>query len=490
MSGFTIAKLAKQSTIYWAATMLSKLIGFILIPFYTRYLTPSDYGVMELLVLTVDVISLLIGLQLIHSISKYYHAETSIKEKNSVVSTALIIVMVIAIAGFGILNIYSGWFATNILDDVNKKSYFTVVFVASIFGIINNIPLLYLRITEKSTKFIAIVLFQLFFTVSLTIYLVAVEGMSVFGVILSNAIISGVVFLYLIVDLIRAIGIRFSEIIAKKLFLYSLPLVPGVIGMFIINSSDRYFLKVYTTIDQVGIYAVAYKFGYLINSLIIGPFNMVWAPKMFEFFGKPDQEKVVNKIFLWITFILVVVALLISLYIKEALMIMTPLKFHSAGNVVPLLLFAYVLNGMNRLVYSPLYVEKSTMAIGIINMFAAILCLLLNFTLIPLFGIYGAAVSTIIAFGSILLLGVAVTRYKKLMRWEFRGIIRIFLLAFTCGILGEFINTRFLFFEIVMKTLLFFIFLYAVYYTEIFERCDLDNLFKRARNIFSWNPLK
>ncbi len=481
MSEFTIGKLAKQSTIYWAGTMLAKLIGFLLIPFYTRYLTPSDYGILELLVLTVDVISLLIGLQLIHAISKYYHAETSIKEKNSVVSTALIIVMVIAIASFGVLNIYSDWFASNILDDINKKSYFTVVFVASIFGIINHIPLLYLRITEKSTKFIVIVLLQLFFTVSLTIYLVAVEGMSVFGVILSNAIVSGVIFVYLVFDLIRAIGIRFSEIIAKKLFVYSLPLVPGVIGMFIINSSDRYFLKIYSTIDQVGIYAVAYKFGYLINSLIIGPFNMVWAPKMFEFFGKPDQDKVINKIFLWMTFVLVVTALFISLYIKEVLMIMTPVKFHTAGQVVPLILFAYVLNGMNRLVYSPLYIEKSTVAIGVINMFAAMLCLLLNFILIPSFGIYGAAISTIAAFGSILILGVAVTKYKKLMKWEFRGIAKIFFLALTCGIIGEFVNTRYLFFEILMKTLLFFTFIYAVYHANIFERCDLDNLFKRVR---------
>lgn len=424
-----LKKLVSHSAVYWLAIMLSKMIGFLLIPLYTRYLEPADYGVLEMLVLTVDVLSLVLGLQLIHAVAKYHDAAETVAEKKKVISTSIIIVATLAVFFYASLSFFADSVSLLIFDSADFSYLFQITFITSIFGIITQIPLLYLRIQDRSKLFVIITLVQVLLTVSLTIWMVVFLEMSVFGVLLANAIVSGVVCLVLLYSTMASVGVKYDAGIAKEMAIYSAPLIPGVIGLFVLNSSDRFFLNEMTSLDQVGLYAIGYKFGFLISPLLIGPFLLVWSAKMFEVYRHPDRDEVLNKVLAGLGFMLVFSALGLSLFIDEILHVMTTPQYHAAAVVVPFIAFAYVMSGLARVMATPLYAEKKTGAIGYIHSSAAVVCLILNYVLIQVYGIVGAAVATLLSFLYICIATFVVSQRLSTVRWDWLGIVKLVVIA-------------------------------------------------------------
>jgi len=476
-SGQVLKNLVSHSAVYWFAIMLSKMIGFLLIPLYTRYLEPADYGMLEMLVLTVDVLALVLGLQLIHAVAKFHDAAETPEAKQRVISTSIIIVAVLSIAVFFSLSFISDKVSMLVFDSANFAYLFQTVFIASIFGVITQIPLLYIRIQDRSKLFVLITLTQVLLTVALTIWMVVFLEMSVFGVLLANAIVSGIVCFVLLCWTMKSVGARYDVTVAKEMVIYSAPLIPGVIGLFVLNSSDRFFLNEMTSLDEVGLYAIGYKFGFLISPLIIGPFLLVWGAKMFEVYRHPERDEVLNKVLAGLGFMLVFSALGISLFIDEVLRIMTTPQYYAAAIVVPLISFAYVMSGVARVMATPLYAEKKTGAIGYIYSSAAVVCLILNYILVQLFGIVGAAIATLLSFLYILVVTLIVSQRLSPVRWDWLCLVKLIVVAIFFLVIGEFIVYESIFINLIYKAILVIAFLLSLVAVGFVSKHDVKAVF-------------
>ena len=89
--------IAKHGAVYGIANLLDRIISFIMIPVYTRFLTPSDYGILELLYITSSVLSIFIGVGIESAVGRFYFDYKEQKDRNMVISTAYI--------GFGFLSL-------------------------------------------------------------------------------------------------------------------------------------------------------------------------------------------------------------------------------------------------------------------------------------------------------------------------------------------------------------------------------------------------
>src|SRR5215831_4220674 len=100
-----LRKLLRHSTIYGVGNVLGKVVGFFMIPFYTHYLTPSDYGTLELLDLSLTLIALVLTMWLNASVVRHFHDFEDIRDRNQAVSTILIFAAIIGVVvgGCGIL---------------------------------------------------------------------------------------------------------------------------------------------------------------------------------------------------------------------------------------------------------------------------------------------------------------------------------------------------------------------------------------------------
>ena len=210
---------------------------------------------------------------------------------------------------------------------------------------------------------------------------------------------------------------------------FGAPLVLSSIAAFTVNFSDRFFLRHFSTIAEVGIYALGYKFAFMLSFLVVQPFDMIWAARMYEIAKRSDSGRMFSKFFEYYSLVLVAVALGLSVVIQDVINIISPAEFHTAYKVVPIVALAYVFQGMNRYFLTGSYIAKKTLHVGSIGVISALANIGLNFLLIPRFGMLGAAWATAASFLVMAALAYAISQRAYAIPYTFSRVVMLIALA-------------------------------------------------------------
>lgn len=327
--------------------------------------------------------------------------------------------------------------AKYILDSQDLYYFFLISFASLWFQSLNNIGYNYLRANQQSLKFITLSFGKMILAISLNIYLICFLKMGVLGVLISTLITSIVMCVVLVIPLSCKIGLGFSFEKIKAMLKFGLPLIPSQFGAFIVHLSDRFFIKGYCSIADAGLYSLGYRFGALPANFISAPFNQTWQPRRFELYKEEGSEKLFGKIFTYFLFFMFFAGLIVAVLTKDVLMIMADEKFWSAYKVVPIIVLATTIFSFHYHLNMGILIEKKTKYLAYINFSNGIFILILNFILIPRYGILGAAYATLIAFiYKISLTYYFSSKYYKIY-FEF---IRICKLIFVAGIIYYFVQ--------------------------------------------------
>lgn len=478
-------KLIKHSATYGTGIILSKIAGFIMLPIYTRFLTPQDYGVLQLLVFTADIISVIIGIGISHAVLRFYYQHKNQGDRNEVVSTALLSNIFIFSFLFIFLFQFSPFFSNLVFDDTRHTFHFKLIFLSLLLSAGYEVPLVFIRAQQKSAKFVKLSLIRLILQLSLNIYFVVILRKGVLGILYSTIISSVLMSLYLSLDTFRQVRFHFSVNKAKELYKYGAPLIFSNIGAFILTFSDRYFLKFYATLSDVGIYSLGYKFGMLMSVFIIAPFNQIWSAQMFEIANKDDAKEIFKKVFTYFAFVLVIFGLFLSLFSKDAIRLMANPSFWQAYQVVPVIVLAYVVYGFFMMSLVGILVAKKTWYLALITVVACCFNLLFNYLLIPRFTTMGAAWATVLSF-FIRFLGVYFISQRIMpIPYEWSKICKLFALSIPFYIFSIYCHSDNLIVSIWFKTLLFSAFLLSLYKTDIFANNEKRELLGFIKNSIS-----
>jgi O-antigen/teichoic acid export membrane protein len=394
-----ITNTAKQAAIYAIGVILNRAVSFIMIPIYTRYLTPSDYGTVELLTMTIDVVSIIAGVGLSTAVYRYYYRFEDEKERNSVISTVslLLILLYFITSSIGFLS--SGELSRLILGGGDKNLfYFRLIFMCFFLQAFIEIPLIFIRAQEKPVFFVLITTIKLALQLSLNIYFVVIEQMSIQGVLYSTLISSLIVGSWLIVYTFKEVGFRFSKKLAISMMLYGAPLIISNLGDFILTFSDRYFLNAYSTLSEVGIYSLGYKLGFVLWVFAAQPVFNVWGPKRFEIARRPDVQEINGTVFLLMNIVTISCGFLICLFSFDFFRIMSESNFWDAYKIVPLIVLAYIIQIWTAFCNFGVYYSGKTQYLAWSIIAAAATTIIFSFILIPPLHGYGAALATIIGF--------------------------------------------------------------------------------------------
>ena len=393
-----LKSLSKHGSIYSVGGVLGKGVGFFMIPFYTHFLSPADYGRLELLDLSVMLFGLVVTMWMNASVIRYYYAYGDQKDKNEVISTVLLtasLVGVLAAAG-GIL--LGKQLSHLILKSPSFYKYFWVLSVTFFFSSINGVSFSYLRARQRSTWVASLEVLSLILNLGLNIYFIAYLKMGVIGILYSTLISISLSATTLAIITFREVNLHFSFPKLKALAIFGWPLVLTSMSAFALNFSDRFFLQHFTTVSEVGIYALGYKFAFMLSFLIVQPFDNIWSARMYQIAEKENSGLLFSRIFRYYSLLLVTAALGISLIIKEVISAISAPAFHAAYKIVPVVLLAYIFQGTYRYVVSGIYIAKKTMFIGMISCVTLLTNLLLNYLMIPRYQGLGAAGATALSF--------------------------------------------------------------------------------------------
>jgi len=393
-----IKKLLKHTTIYGAGNVLSKLVGFFMIPFYTHYLTPADYGTLELLDLSLTLTALVLTMWLNASIVRHFNDFEVPKDRDQAVSTILIFAFLIGgvVGGCGIW--LSHPLSALILNTPDLHFFVSLEALAFVVSSVNVVCSSYLRARQRSSLVVGTGLLGLVLSLSLNIYFIAVQHSGVVGVLYSSLISSTMVTVGLAVYTIRQVKLSFSFAKLRGIVAFGAPLIITSAAAFTVNFSDRFFLRHFTTISTVGIYALGYKFGFMLSLLVVQPFDMIWQARIYEIAKRNRSGEIFSRVFEYYCFVLVAAALGLSIVIKELLSVISASSFHAAYKVVPIVALAYIFQGMNRFFLAGTYIAKKTMHLGVVGLASAGANIGLNLLLIPRYGMLGAAWATAASF--------------------------------------------------------------------------------------------
>jgi len=423
-----IRTLGRHALVYGAGIAVGRLAGFIMLPIYTSFLTPTDYGTLELLTLTTDFLGTIASAGIAAAVYKFYADAKTEAERRSLISTATLSLSafmgILAVAGC----LAAAPLSDVVLRDVGDPRYFRLFFLIYFFQTVESIPLLYLRARNRSVVFAVTNVARLIVSLGLNIYFVVVLRYGVLGVLYSNLITAFLFSSGLSIHLFRDTGIRFAPAWTRKMVRYGIPLVPWTLSNFLIVFSDRYFLKNFTGNGPVGVYSLAFRFAMLLNAFGFRPFNLVWGPQRFEVVKQPDGMATIRRVFEYLNLLLGYVALLIVLFAGDVIRLMARKPgFHAAAGVVPILVAAQILYHLVTFPNLSMLVTERTKVLAWLSILTGAIVLGLNFALIPPYGIYGAAYATLIAYALRFLIILAVAQRIRPFEYGWRRVGLIYL---------------------------------------------------------------
>jgi O-antigen/teichoic acid export membrane protein len=389
----------KHSFVYGIGSVLTKAVGFLMLPVYTRYLSPTDYGILELLDLTMSVLGMLLSMGLSAAFLKYYGVAESSEEKKKIVSTYLFFT-----AGTGLLILATGlplvrWGTHLILGPDISPTYLLLSLVFFVMGYIGTVPYTYARARGQSMRITTLDTLCGVLILALNIFFVVALKLSILGVLWSPIIGGAIKLAFWFRWMWRDVQFKVDWKQLRQLLTFGGPLVVSNLTMFILNFSDRLFLKHFQSLETVGVYGVGYKFGYLINFLVIQQFNMMWQARIYVIHQMPDYKRTFSQIFTFYSLVLIVAALGLALFSPEVVAVMVDPRYRAGAEVVPIVSLAYVLLGVGYYLQLGMYLVGRTPLVGLASTIAVVMNLVFNYFLIRSFGMMGAAWATLAGFG-------------------------------------------------------------------------------------------
>lgn len=394
------ARILRASTVYGLANLGIRALNFLLLPIYTRFLTPADYGIMVLAETLAAFLVSIVSLGFDASIQRLYfrHVDDS-KALSGYVGSALKFSLVLEI-GFLALALTLGPRLQHTLAPTAAVPfrYIAMALATAVATQFFGYRLVLYQAERRPWSYAILALLSFGLTASLTIALVVYARRGVTGM-LGGKLIAAAICLIVAVFLARqAFGSHFHWAYVRETIAVGAPLVPHLLMALGLISADRFILAYYRDLREVGLYAIAYTLG-MIMSLITMSLNQAWAPVYYDVARKGEEgRRVLSKMCAGLIVMLTAVACFGALIAQDFVARFLDHRYASAGRVVPWIIGAYLAHSLfSMFSLSAMQARRTTLIMGA-SFVALAVNTALNFALIPRWGMYGAACATLIAY--------------------------------------------------------------------------------------------
>lgn len=392
--------LARNSLVYGAGIVARRIASFIMLPVYTHYLTPADYGVMELLQLTVDIAVILVSAGTTAGLLRFFFKAEDERERNAIVVTAFAMLTALnSIATIALL-LGAGPIADVVLKGAGSAALVRIVAIDLLLQGAISVPMTLMQARGRALLHSTTSLVTLVGQLGLNILFVVVLKMGVMGVLVSTLITHLLSGGFLVAWMLRQTGWQTSARAMRDLRRFAVPYQLTTAGTFILTFGDRFVIQAVRSAGEVGLYSLAYKFGFLLVTLTLNPFMTAWNPERFAAASLPRAERdlMYGSGFRYLNMLVLSAAVGIALFVDPLLTIMSDPAFHAAARLVPIIVFAYVFQAWSDVVQFGIDASEQTRFVTYATWGAAVPLIAGYLVLIPLLGGLGAAIATLVGF--------------------------------------------------------------------------------------------
>lgn len=387
----------RDGVIYAIPSIVSRGLAIILIPLYTRVLTPADYGSFDLLIVFAALVNLTVALEVSQGVARYYSDEKDAERRVLYASSAFWFTIFCYTIFLGTAFVFSNEWSRLVMGREGMESSFQVgviyIFINGVFYLIQN----QFRWEFRSVHYAIVSLIVTVVTAVLAIILTYGVAWGLTGLLLGMAGGALAGNFYGLWYLRHSFRFRFQWTRLKEMLTFSAPLVASGVAVFVGQYIDRIMINQYLTLDDVGLFGIGFRVASIVGLVIVG-FQGALTPLIYAHYRDPATPQHLARIFRTFVSFALLLFLAVSLFAKEILMVLTVPAYYDAASIVVFLVPAILLS--NMYIFAPgTAIEKKTHLILWINVAGAVFNVLLNTLFIPLLGIHGAAMAKLVSYG-------------------------------------------------------------------------------------------
>ncbi len=397
-----LKELTKDTAIYGISTMLGRFLNFILVPFYTNVFSPADYGVVILIYSYIALFNIIFIYGMDAAFLKY-SAFKDIGDEKDNFSTPYFSVLLTSIFIGGLIIFLQKPIAEFVELKSNLNYIITITALILVVDANVVIPFLKLRLEKKAKLFSLIKITSIVFNIILNAFLILKLKWGIEAIFISNLAASVLSFLLLTPTLLKNIKFSFHKVLFKRLLKFGLPYLPAGLGMMLVQVIDAPILEKLTDVDTVGIYKANYKLG-IFMMLFVNMFQYAWQPFFLTTAKEENAKELFSKVLTYFTVIGSLMLVLLSLFISDIVKInffgfsIIGSKFWGGLYIVPVILLAYLFNGLYVVFSAGIYIEEKSIYAPVVAGLGAVTNIVANYILIPQLNIMGAALATLLSY--------------------------------------------------------------------------------------------
>jgi len=434
-SGYSL--LLKDSVIYGAGRALQKFLVALLLPLYTAFLSQSDYGILGMVVTVTTLLDVIITLGFDVAFTRFYFDDKTEETRRRVVTTDFYVKTVYPFILLSVLIVLMPRIAPLLLGGQYSDGdwvYFAVGLSTLWFSNLNDLPFTLFRMEHKPWTFSAYTIGRVFVQVPLSVVFVAVFDWGPMGVLLANLITAAGMQAGLLPTYIRKVDWRLHWDLMKQMLAFAIPALFTGLSFYWLKLSDRYFLLHYQGKAEVGLYTVANSLAQPLYLVLMG-FRMAWPQWHFAKLDEPEKHKhMVARSSTYFIALNGLALVLMGAYLPFLVHAFLNHRYWSVGPTTFVLTLSIVLYALYFVFWVGSNVAKKNRMIPVFFAIASAANIALNFWLVPRYGMWAAAWTTVAGYGILVVTVYFYAQHWYPIPYEWARLLKV--LAATAGSLA------------------------------------------------------
>lgn len=438
-----IRRLGTETAIYGVSTVVGRFLTFLLTPLFANILVPGDLGVVATLYAYIAFLNVLYHYGMDVAYMKYV-STLELGNRRKTFSVPFL-----SVAGSSLIFSALIWFfadtiavATGAGSEHGSLVRYSAVIL--LLDAVSHVPFAVLRMDRKAKQFATIRIAGIVVNVLCVVWFLVVHDMGMEGIFLAGVISSGATVLLLVRTILRDLGFSWSGTLFRALIRYGMPTLPAGLAAIALQVIDRPILEALTDSTTVGIYQANYRLG-IFMMLIVSMFEFAWRPFFFSVGNGPHSKAMFARVLTYLLLVMTGLFLFLSFYLED--LIKTPFLFGysvlpepywGGYGVVPLVLLGYMCLGVSTVFSAGIYLEKKTAWLPVVTIGGAAVNIASNFLLIPVYGLYGAGIATLLSYAIMAALMFLFSQRVSPVRYEWGRVFLLLLVGAATYVAGSF----------------------------------------------------
>lgn len=408
-------KLFVNSALYTISGVFSKCVSFLLLPIYTIFLSPEDYGIKDLILGFNSMVTYLMLLSLDSALMRFHvDCKDDKKKLQALFSTVFWFVSAFSIAITVLCLIFNSYVTSWLLEGISFFPYVVLGLVILVFNVLQTLHRRFLEATLQGVKQTVISIIGVVGTAFFTLLFISFFSVGVTGALGAMALVNLGYVVYMIIDLGKNAILRltFDVKLLAKCLKYSLPLVPHNMSNYIATFFSRVLLNISTGLSSVGLYSVAVQFASVIDTFqdSVGHAYRPWLNNILKNENQVNYRKRIKAVSSLLVTGYGFIFILFALFSEELILVMIANSYHEAWKLIPPLVIAYSINVIYYFyIYQCMYFHDTNKMIFVVSILGSLLSVIISYLVVPFWGAYGniAAIAVSITIRSLMLMIIA-----------------------------------------------------------------------------------